>query len=110
VTSRVDAFMKARGLEGMNTGAITKPIDFVIRNSPWIVPAAVGAYGLNKMYGGSKEGAAAITEDELSRLAAERDAKLEQLQGALGGFAPPAQVNTPPQPPPAPPMPRGRSL
>ena len=43
VTSMVKEFMKARDLEGLNTGPLTKPIDFALRNSPWIIPTAIGA-------------------------------------------------------------------
>jgi hypothetical protein len=107
VTSRVDAFMKARGLEGMNTGAITKPMDFVIRNSPWIVPAAVGAYGLNKMFGGSSTPPQTTDEATMQQLEQMRDQARANMEATFGGMSPPTQ---PMQPQPKPQRPTGRSL
>jgi hypothetical protein len=42
VGSRVEQFMKARGLGGVNTAAVTGPVDFTIRNAP-LIGAGLGA-------------------------------------------------------------------
>lgn len=104
VTSRVDAFMKARGLDGMNTGAVTKPIDFMIRNSPWMVPAAAGAYGLNQMFGGSSTPPPANDEDTMRQLEQMRDEARANMEAVFGRMPSPAQA------PAQPPRPTGRSL
>lgn len=104
VTSRVDAFMKARGLDGMNTGAVTKPIDFMIRNSPWMAPAAAGAYGLNKMFGGSNAPPQATDDDAMRQLEQMRDEARANMEAVFGRMPSPAQ------PPAQPPRPTGRSL
>lgn len=83
VTDTTEAFKKAMGWEGLNTRPLTKPMDWAVRNSPWIVPAALGYSYFNQPQSPPN----APTEEEAS--AAEQEYKnaiqnLNSLQGVTG--------------------------
>ena len=59
--------MKARNLEGLNTGLLTKPVDHLIRNSPFYAAAGLGAAGLSAYNRAAPpQGIAPPTADEVA--------------------------------------------
>lgn len=87
LTSRSDAFFKARGLDGMASGAryLTKPADAYIRNWGLTVPLTAAGGAVYGSMGGTNN---APTEDQLQQLKADADEKMKQARQVWGTVGP----------------------
>jgi hypothetical protein len=76
VGSRVEEFMKARGLGGINTRPVTAPVDFAIRNAPWLAAGGAGYSYMNSGGGPTPE-----QQDAATRAAEESARMVEEMYG-----------------------------
>jgi hypothetical protein len=88
--------MAARGLGGLNTGAATKPIDAAIRNSPWMIPAGLGAVGAYNYFNQPQQQPATepVPDDEAAAINERYQQALQNLNSIQG---PPIPTGAPPR-------------